>query len=136
MKMKELANQKMSDGCNCCESILWSYLKTQGIEAGDELYKIGSVFGGGVGSSREEICGALTGALMVLSMQDGRTFCSDSNDVLLEKGRELRDLFIEKIGPTKCSSLREQLELKNGVVDCKPVVQDCIGLLQTIESIG
>ena len=134
VKMKEIANQKMYDGYNCCESILWGYLTSEEIESCEELYKVASIFGGGVGSSREEICGALTGVLMILSLENGRIVSSDSNEALLEKGRMIRDLFIERIGPTKCSSLRAHLEQQNGVINCKQVVQDCIELLPLIES--
>ena len=132
--MKKFAVQKMYEGCNCCEAILWSYLsvnETSGYQ--DELFKIGTVFGGGIGTSREEVCGALSGILMVLSIQQGRKNCETLNDELMEQGRKLRSAFIERIGPTKCIALRQELENRYGIIDCKSVVQDCIELLDLVE---
>ena len=133
-EMKKYADQKMCDGCNCCEAVLWSFLNTMD-EKNDnvELYKLATIFGGGIASTREEICGALTGAMMVLSIRGGRTDCEISNDALMAQGQKLRTAFIEKIGPTKCIALRDKLEKEYGTVDCKKVVQDCIELLELIE---
>ena len=133
-KMKKFANQKMCDGCNCCEAVVWSYLSTdEQLIASEELHKMATIFGGGVASSQQEICGALSGAMMVLSTLTGRTDCAKPNDALMQQGQKLRTLFIEKIGPTKCIDLRKKLEKEYGIVDCKKVVQDCIELLDLIE---
>jgi C_GCAxxG_C_C family probable redox protein len=134
VELKKYADEKMGDGCNCCEAVVWGYLvNCQDEPVPEELLKAATIFGGGVATSREEICGALSGILMVLSLQAGRTDCVVSNDKLMEQGRMLRTAFIEKIGPTKCIALREKLDNETGTINCKKVVQDCIELLDLIE---
>jgi C_GCAxxG_C_C family probable redox protein len=132
-KMRMNADQKMQGSCNCCEAVYWSYLETSAVKVPAELTKVASIFGGGIASSREEICGALTGALLVLSLCEGRDVESVPNEALMEKGAALRNEFIRCIGPTKCIDLRTKMMNEQGVIDCRTVVKETINLLSEIE---
>ncbi|MBI9051305.1 MAG: C-GCAxxG-C-C family protein [Anaerolineaceae bacterium] len=133
-KIKINADEKMQAGCNCCEAVYWSFLESNGNhDLPEEDYKIASIFGGGIANSHDEICGALTGALFILSTQKGRLSCAENNDALMENGARLREDFIKKIGPTKCSLLRKKIEKPDGEINCREVVQKTIDLLSMIE---
>lgn len=55
-------------GCNCCQAVAAVFCRDYGIPE-ETVLRIASTFGGGM--RRKEVCGAVTGALMVLGMLYG-----------------------------------------------------------------
>ncbi|NTU86942.1 MAG: C_GCAxxG_C_C family protein, partial [Chlorobiaceae bacterium] len=64
MTRSERAVSIFSEGYNCAQSVLFSFSDDLGI-AGDTALKIASGFGGGIGRM-QEVCGAVTGGVMVI----------------------------------------------------------------------
>ena len=56
-------------GYNCAQGVIWSFCDDIGLEA-DTALRIACGFGGGV-AKRQEVCGAVTGGIMVLGMMLG-----------------------------------------------------------------
>ena len=67
----EKAKEYFMQGYNCSQSVLASWCEEIGLDEETAL-KISSGFGAGMGRMRE-VCGAVTGAFMVLSMKYGNT---------------------------------------------------------------
>lgn len=68
--------EKFAAGCCCSEAILTTYGPRFGLT--DELsMRMGCALGGGIGSSGN-ICGAVTGAILVLGLKYGRTEKTDA----------------------------------------------------------
>jgi C_GCAxxG_C_C family probable redox protein len=85
------AVELFSSGLNCCQAVLSVFSEELGI-ANETALKTGFPFGGGIcGSGR--ICGALTGAIMVIGLKydttdksnyDVRNLCKENTNRLIE----------------------------------------------------
>ena len=80
------------DGLNCCQSILTVYGGLLGL-ARESALRLGTGFGGGM-ARHGEVCGAVTGAIMVIGIKFGMT--NKSNSEARDKTYELVTEFIEK----------------------------------------
>ena len=92
-------------GYNCSQAVLCAFDDLTGLEH-DLAAKIGSSFGGGLGRMRE-VCGAVSGAAMVLGILRGY---SDPEDVQAKRGhyhlvQEFASVFREKNGSIICREL-------------------------------
>ena len=76
MTRGEKAKALFEEGYNCCQAVVLSYSDILGIEE-KTLSLLASGFGGGMGRMRE-VCGACTGAFMVLGMKYGSTSGKDA----------------------------------------------------------
>lgn len=76
MTIQELAMKYQQEGYNCAESVVRVSNDVMGLNLPDEALRMSSVFGGGVGGAGC-ICGALSGACMILGVLAGR---SDANE--------------------------------------------------------
>jgi len=65
----DTAAARLDQGFNCAQSVLAAFAAQLGLDESRAL-KLASPFGGGV-SRRGEVCGAVTGALMVLGLAQG-----------------------------------------------------------------
>lgn len=70
------AYQYHKDGYNCAQSVVAAFLDQLNLEK-DQAMAIAGGFGGGIGSSRAEVCGAVSGAVMVLSLLNPHTDGAD-----------------------------------------------------------
>lgn len=87
-------------------------------ELSDQAVKMSNAFCGGVASSREELCGALSAGMMVIGMRYGRVTADVGDKASLAAAAELRNRFIEHFGTSQCGPIRE---LRG---DCGWVVED------------
>lgn len=69
MDHSKKAVELFKSGYNCSQAVFGAYAEELGLSL-DTALKISSSFGGGMGRLRE-VCGALTGAFMVLGMLEG-----------------------------------------------------------------
>ena len=107
--------------------------------------KITCGLGAGMGR-KEEVCGAVTGGILVLGMRHGRGSKDDRSAVELTylKTRELMDQFAEKHGTFICRKLLNGCELtteegqkyfkENDLLKkiCMPCVQSVVEILESI----
>ena len=68
--ISELAVKKFEASYNCAQSVLWAFTDEFGIDS-DLLLRISCGFGGGI-SRRQEMCGAVSGAIMALGLRYGQ----------------------------------------------------------------
>lgn len=66
MSYAELAKQNFLAGYNCSQSVLLAFESVTGLDA-ERAARLAAPFGGGMGRMRE-VCGAVSGALMVLGL--------------------------------------------------------------------
>ncbi|EFL52227.1 C_GCAxxG_C_C family protein [Solidesulfovibrio fructosivorans JJ]] len=128
-EVEQTAVSVMSTGYNCAETILRLATDHLGIPGDGASTRIATCFGGGVGRSHAEICGALSGAVMALGLAYGR----DASDISCTQAHALasafRQRFIEQFGSSCCATLRESLGRHEADPDCKRLVADTAGLL-------
>ena len=59
-------------------------------------------FGGGVGSTHEELCGAFTGGVLALGLRYGRDDSSGDKSLAVELTRRWREVFLERFRHLQC----------------------------------
>ena len=92
-------------GYNCAQAVLSAYANDLGLSE-DAALRLAGLFGGGMGR-RGEVCGAVTGALMVLGLKFGSTTAGDAVGKERQYGvaRELMSRFRERRRSILCREL-------------------------------
>ena len=101
----ELARELFKKGYNCSQSVFAAFCDETGLNTEIAL-KIASPFGGGMGRLRE-VCGAVTGMLMVAGIKYGYTDPSSKNAKAehYELVQDLAKQFINENGSIICREL-------------------------------
>jgi C_GCAxxG_C_C family probable redox protein len=105
MHPNEKATQLFAAGYSCSQAVLASRAEQFGLETETAL-KLSAAFGGGLGR-QGEICGAASGALMVIGLEDGYTKPEDkeAKEHTYELTRRFTAEFIKRTGALHCSDL-------------------------------
>lgn len=101
---KELTGQKFKEGYNCAESVVRAFRDFYKLDISDEALKMASGFGGGLGHAGC-MCGALSGATMVLGMLQGRVNSEQSRGPIYGSAQEFHDIFTNEFGAACCRVL-------------------------------
>jgi C_GCAxxG_C_C family probable redox protein len=101
----KIAEEKFRSGYNCSQSVLFSFTDKLDLDK-DTALKISNGFGGGMGR-QQEVCGAVSGAIMVLGLLYGRgeNDGPEEQETTYSKVRELIDCFKEEFGSVNCKEL-------------------------------
>jgi len=96
---------KFFDGYNCAQSVLAAYSGDYGLDK-DRALQTAVGFGGGMGRV-QEVCGAVSGAVIVLGLASGfkETDGRDKINTVYAKVHSLIDDFTEQMGTIKCRDL-------------------------------
>lgn len=114
----------MNSGLTCTESMLRVFNDELDLGLDDNALKMATGFSGGVGG-KQHICGALTGAVMVIGAMKGRTSPDQSKDEAMALTSEVFDRFREVFGTVLCSEI-----LKDQGISCPgQVVPTCAKVL-------
>lgn len=146
MKTKmEIAEEKFLEGYNCAQSVLYAFCDDLQIEK-DFALRIASGFGGGMGL-KEEVCGAVTGGIIVIGAKYGKDDNQERAGAKITaytKTRELMDRFAGRHGTFICRELlggcdfttakgRKEFKKKDLFnIVCKRCVQDVVNILEII----
>lgn len=117
MTRKEQAMELFSDGYNCAQSVVLAFSDLTGLDE-RTLAKLSSSFGGGMGRLRE-VCGAVTGAFMVLGLLYGYddAKAGEKKAEHYTRIQKFAEKFSEETGSIVC---RELLGLDQGKDSPKP----------------
>jgi len=98
---------------NCSQSVLTTFGSEYGLSE-DECLRIATAFGGGMGR-QQHICGAITGALMVLGLIYGKGLNDpeENKRYTYQKTKEFFDEFIRLNGSADCLKLLDGLDMNN-----------------------
>jgi len=121
--------EAISSGLTCAESVLRTAGLHLGVNADGRLTRAASCFGGGVGRSKQELCGALAGGLMALGLACGRDEPEQSCEEAYDLGAEFRERFIALHGASACRDLLERFGPQEHWECCKRLTVDTAGLL-------
>lgn len=99
----EAALDEFEQGFSCAEAVFIGGAKALGMTS-DLIPKLATGFGGGV-SRTKSVCGAVTGAVLVLSAKYGRTVPADDRTVLMGKVQALVADFRERFKSENCYDL-------------------------------
>ncbi len=106
--LSQQAVERFCDGCNCSQSILSVFADRYGLDEGLAM-RISSGLGGGVGRMGQ-VCGTLTGAALVLGLEQGpRTrLGKTAKEATYNSTRWIQERFIERHGSNLCRELLEK----------------------------
>lgn len=101
---KEKALQCFADDLHCSQSVLAAFSEECGITE-EQAFRLGSCFGSGM--RRGNVCGACTGALMVLGLMYGETCAGDKEG--RRRTNALNDLMMDRFSEVNGSCLCNEL---------------------------
>ena len=97
------------------------------------LTSIATGFSGGLGNTHEELCGALSGGVMLIGALVGRSSGGEDDRPAIELAARYRERFLETFGYTQCSELREHvIDPPDGLGSCGPLVERAAMLLMRL----
>ena len=91
--------------------------------------RMGTGFSGGLGGTRQELCGALSGAVLVSSALLGRADLRGDDRPAMNFATLYRARFLAKFGDTQCARLRERIKAPGGLGACAVLVEQATVLL-------
>jgi C_GCAxxG_C_C family probable redox protein len=86
-------------------------------------------FAGGVGDTQQEMCGALSGGVMVIGALYGRSSLAEDDWLALQLATRYRERFASEMGETRCGPLREWVHATGGPGSCAFVVERAARIL-------
>ena len=110
MDKSEKAKELFKQGYNCAQAVVGAFAEDFGLDM-ETLMKLSSSFGGGMGRLRE-VCGAVSGMLMVLNAVEGYTSPTDNVAKM--------ELY------AKVQTLAGKFKEKNGSIICREIVNDSV----------
>ena len=91
------------------------------------LIRASNPFGGGIGGTKEELCGVLSGGTLILGALRGRVSAQENDDALYTLVQKWRARFLQQQEATQCKVIFGRFpEVKKR---CAPVVEEGTRLL-------
>jgi C_GCAxxG_C_C family probable redox protein len=140
-----IAVEMFAKGYNCAQSVFYAFREELGLNE-DIILKIACGLGAGMGR-KGEVCGAVTGGILVLGMLHGRGIKDKrkSTETTYQKTRELMELFAKKHGSYICRQLLDGCDLTTNEGQskfkekdmlntiCKACVQSAVEIIEKIK---
>jgi len=132
-KVEQQAYEHFKSGYYCSESVFKAITEAQDNNVDRSLTKLTSGFVGGMGSSHQETCGALTGGIIALGYLYGRTDPNAEIPVLKEIVIEFKERFEKEFGTTNCGILLDRFgEQGDDYSKCRELTAKAAGILTEI----
>ncbi len=85
---------------------------------------------GGVGDTQQEMCGALSGGVLVIGGLFGRESLNQDDLPALDLAKRYRKRFLDELGTTQCARLRETVVYApGGLGSCASLVERAASIL-------
>jgi len=122
----------MSSGFCCSESVLMVTMESRTDRVDGELPKVATGLCGGVGGSHEELCGALSGAVLAIGLLYGRNQPGVDSQFARDLATEFRKRFVGEFGSSNCGELLEQFGEQNDSDKCRKLASITAGMLSDL----
>jgi len=133
---REEITQKAFDyfqaGFNCAEAVSKTITESYANERAAGIPNAATGFGGGVGGSKCETCGALTGGVIALGSLFGRTNPGEDKQRIYELATEFRNRFLDTFGSTHCRTILDGFGKQENLLKCKRLTGEAAGILHDI----
>ena len=86
-------------------------------------------FAGGVGDTRQEMCGALSSGVMIIGALVGRESPEGDDRPALDLATRYRERFASELDTTRCGPLHERVHAPGGLGSCSFVVERAARIL-------
>ena len=123
MKLEKQVGKKAFDyhkaGFHCAEAVSKAVVETYSQGISHDIPKVATAFGGGVGRTHQDICGALTGGVIALGCLFGRSEPGADWTDAYELAAELKRRFVLEHGTTNCGALLATFGPQENMIRCK-----------------
>ena len=93
-------------------------------ELGPQSIRMATGFCGGLGSSQQELGGAVSGAALIIGALFGRLSLDEDDHHVVDLTADYRERFLEAFGYTQCAQLREHVVYSSqGLGSCGALVE-------------
>jgi C_GCAxxG_C_C family probable redox protein len=93
------------------------------------ILKMMTAMGGGVGLSQQELCGALSGGVLLIGAIHGRTTPNEDDSTCARLAFEYRRKFLQTFGTTKCQEIRDSGYGSDAQRNCSELVERAASIL-------
>ncbi len=131
-RVSKLAFDYHKSGFHCAEAISKAFMEVYGNGTSDDIPKVATAFGGGVGRTKQEICGALTGAIIALGYLLGRSEPGADWTDAAELAAKLKQRFVQAHRTTNCGALLATFGPQEDMMRCKQLSGEVAGMLADI----
>ncbi len=106
MQRKEKAVELFRQGFNCSQAVFTAYRQADVLDEKSAL-KLSTILGAGVAGTGDELCGAVSGALLAISMKFGRSDIQsiEAKKQTYELGKRFMADFKLSMGSCTCESI-------------------------------
>jgi C_GCAxxG_C_C family probable redox protein len=140
LKMNPMENKEIKktvyghyeSGFHCAEVITKTVLEMFSGKPRPEATKAASVFGGGIGGSTEELCGAFTGGVIALGYLMGREAPGDNMRDAGALVKEFKSRFQTQFGALKCRDLLFSFDEQENPLGCVKLTAETSVLLANL----
>jgi C_GCAxxG_C_C family probable redox protein len=102
----------------------------------DVTKRAGTGFSGGLGGTHQELCGALSGGVLVIGALLERTDLAEDDRPALNAATLYRARFLAEFGATQCAALRDRVTAPGGLGSCALLVeQSTLLLLELLDEV-
>lgn len=130
----ERAASLQANGHNCAQAVALAFADEVGMDK-HALFKISEAFGRGMGNT-DGTCGAISGALMILSLlTSGGDPKTVTKTTTYEFGTTLYERFVKSTGSATCRDL-QGLDTGTSLYSCEGCVHDAVKILYDMISEG
>jgi len=138
-RVRTMTMEKMRHGMNCAEAVCATILETRELreEPAAELTtartgRAATAFAGGLGRSKEEMCGALAGGVLALGCLYGRDTPGKDYAFVADLAAEFRLRFRALAGATRCQDILTALGPQEHWEGCIQLAGDAAAALHSL----
>ena len=82
--------------------------------------------GGGIGCSYQDVCGAVSGGVLLIGHLFGRTRANDDDTKCMELATRYKERFSQHFGWARCKDLREHGYGSDNPIPCATLVEQAV----------
>ena len=127
-----MAFEYHKSGFHCAEAISKAFMEVYGNGTSDAIPKVATAFGGGVGRTKHDICGALIGGFIALGYLFGRSEPGADWTDAAELAAKLKRRFVQAHETTNCGALLATFGPQEDMMRCKQLSGEVAGMLADI----
>ncbi|UCD78917.1 MAG: C-GCAxxG-C-C family protein [Desulfobacterales bacterium] len=131
-KPGEMAYRYHKSGYHCAEAVSKAIIEAYDSDIGEYTPKAATAFGGGVGRTKQEICGALSGGIIAIGYLFGRREPEADWTDASNLAAKLKLRFVHEYGATNCGALLATFGPQENMLRCKKLSGEVADMLVDI----
>ncbi|CAB1078582.1 C_GCAxxG_C_C family protein [Olavius algarvensis Delta 1 endosymbiont] len=128
----EKAFEYHNSGYHCAEAVSKAIVEAYGTECSNGIPQVATAFGGGVGRTNQELCGALSGGFIAIGYLYGRSEPWADWTVASDLAAKLIQRFERKYATTNCGALLAKFGRQDNMMQCKQLSGEVAAMLADI----